>query len=185
MVGQLPGLTPSPYWARSERSCWVGSSLAPRNSLSGLEGLGPGPALHRKTKCRTEGTGAQDERRREGLNAKPGPHLSPGRLSAPLSSGCPLPSGRDRGSGEGRGGGSGEKEGSFPITGHASISQSLSTLQPSQQVEAEIGEWVHLAVGGGGRISGTSSIRHPSLTLSQCGLHGPQGSEAASGPNWS
>lgn len=84
MVGQLPGLTPSPYWARSERSCWVGSSLAPRNSLSGLEGLGPGPALHRKTKCRTEGTGAQDERRREGLNAKPGPHLSPRKALCPL-----------------------------------------------------------------------------------------------------
>lgn len=57
MVGQLPGQTPSPYWASSEHPCWVGSSPPPRNSLSGLEGLGPGPALHRKTKCRMEGTG--------------------------------------------------------------------------------------------------------------------------------
>ena len=60
MVGQRPGLTPSPSWARPERPFWVGSSPPPRNSLSGLEGPGPGPTLHRKTKCRPEGAGAQD-----------------------------------------------------------------------------------------------------------------------------
>ena len=189
MVGQLPDLTLSPYWARSERPCWVGGSPPPRNSLSGLEGLGPEPALHRKTKCRTKGTGVQDGRRREGLNAKPGPHLSQPQEGSlpPCPQAVPCPVGGTEALGRGRG--SSEKEGSFPRAGHASTSQSprasLSTLQPSRQVKAEIGEWVHLAVRRGVASAGPPVSGTPASPSASVDFTGPQGSEAASGPNWS
>lgn len=127
IVGQRPGLTPSPSWARPEHPCWVGSSPPPRNSWSGLEGPGPGPALHRAS----AGRRGQEPRTQAGVRAcipSWAPTSAPGRLSAPLSAGCPLPSWEGRGLGGA--GGVVRNKAAPPEQGHHTP-QNLSTLQPS------------------------------------------------------